>query len=83
MPKPIPKIGDVVHVVFWDHAENFGNALRFDAYGKITDKTNKAYVIHCWHYHDDLDRARDSSPHHNETNFSIVRSAIESIKVLK
>ena len=78
-----PAVGDVVHVVFWDHAENFHDAMKFEAYGKLTKITPKAYIIHTWVYSDSLQRAKDSDPKSNENSFAIVKRAIESIRILK
>ena len=78
-----PKIGDVVHIVFWDHCENFNDAMQFEAYGKITAITPKAYVLHTWLYYDPLQRAKDSDPDKNENCFCIVKRAIDSIKIFK
>ena len=78
-----PSVGDVVHVIFWDHAENFHDAMRFEAYGKITKITPIAYIIHSWVYNDPVQRAADSDPKSNENSFAIVKRAIESIRILK
>ena len=77
------RIGDVVHIVFWDHCENFHDAMQFEVYGKITGMTPKAYIIHTWQYHDPVQRAADSSATSNEHSFCIVKKAIDSIKVFK
>ena len=78
-----PKIDDVVHIVFWDHCENFNDAMLFEAYGRITAITRKAYVIHTWLYRDPLQRAKDPDPDKNENCFCFVKRAIDSIKILK
>lgn len=78
-----PLVGDVVHIVFWDHCENFHDAMKFDVYGKLTKITPKAYIIHTWVYNDPIQRATDSDPKSNENSFAIVKMAIESIRVLK
>lgn len=82
MKKATPKKGDIVHAVFWDHAQNSKDALQFEVMGRVFGITRKAYLIRTWGYVQDVDRASDS----NETNedwFTIVKSAIDSIRVLK
>ena len=78
-----PGIGDVVHIVFYDHCENFSDAMKFDAYGKITDMTQVAYILHTWVYNDPIQRAMDKNADENESSFAIVKKAVESIRVLK
>jgi len=79
--KPI-KVGDIIHAVFWDHCENFSDAMQFEVYGKVTKITKKAYIIHTWMYHDPVQRAADSNFSANENYFAIVKSTIDTIKVL-
>lgn len=81
--KPRIKVGDIVHVVFWDHAENSSDGMLFECYGKITASTRKCWIIHFWQYHDLLQRAADKNADDNETCFAIVKSAIDSIRKLK
>jgi hypothetical protein len=78
-----PQIGDVVAVVFWDHANGGKDALRFEVFGRITDITKNAYRIDHWRYVDDIDRASDDNTKNNEDWHWIVKKAIESIKRLK
>ena len=80
--KPI-KIGDVIYAVFWDHAENSSDAMQFEVYGKVTAITKKAYIVYAWLYHDPVQKAADSNCKDNEFCFAIVKSAIDTIKVLK
>ena len=77
------KVDDIVQIVFWDHAENFHDAMQFEVIGKVTKITERIYQINCWFYHDPLQRAADSNASDNETYFAIVRSAIDSIRILK
>ena len=83
MPIKQPKVGDFVKMVFVDHCENFYDAMQFEAYGKITKITKKAYVIYTWQYHDPIQRAKDHDPDKNENCFCIVKKAVESIKIFK
>lgn len=83
MSKQKTKVGDIVHVVFWDHAQDAKDALKFEIFGRLTEVTKKAYKIHYWRYVDDIDRAADDNRNNNEDCYCIVRSAIESVRVLK
>ena len=83
MPIKQPKVGDFVKIVFDDHCENFHDAMQFEAYGKITKITKKAYVLHTWQYYDLIQRAKDSDPEKNENCFCIVKKAVDSIKIFK
>lgn len=78
-----PKIGDYVHIVFWDHCECFHNAMQFTVVGKLDSITKEAYRVKCWYYHDQVQRAADDSADKNEHDFCIVKKAIESIRILK
>jgi hypothetical protein len=78
-----PKQGDIVHVVFWDHSENFEDAMQFEVFGQIRRITRKAYIINTWQYHDPLQRAADKDAEANENTFCIVRKAIDSVRKLK
>ena len=83
MTKVRVKVGDIVEVVFWDHAENSHDGMQFVCYGKITGSTRKAWIIHSWMYQDPIQRAGDSNVKDNENSFAIVKSAIDSIRKLK
>jgi hypothetical protein len=74
--------GDIVHCTFYDHAENSKDALLFEVFGRVEKVTRHAYLIYCWSYVDDVERAKDSNPE-NENWFAIVKRAIVDIKVLK
>lgn len=80
MPRPKIKRGDIVHVIFLDHAQNSksDDAIKFETFGRITGITRKSYKIHTWKYVDDGHDNPD-----NEDFNSIVKSTIEYIKVLK
>ena len=78
MARPRIKRGDIVHVIFWDHAQNSKDALKFETFGRVTDITRKAYRIHTWKYVEE-GKTRKANEDYN----SIVKSTIEYIKVLK
>lgn len=77
-----PKIGDLVEIIFWDHAEASKDALLFEVFGRLIGITKKAYVIRAWGYVKDIDRAGDGNPE-NENTYAIVKRAADSIRVLK
>ena len=77
-----PEINDIARIVFLDHAENSQDALLFEVFGRLTKITKKAYIVRSWGYVNDVDRAGDGNPD-NENSYAIVKSTIESIKILK
>lgn len=77
-----PKSGDMVRVVFLDHAENSRDAIKFEVIGRVFKVTPKAYLIKSWGYVNEIDQAKDNNED-NENWFAIVKRAIEEIKVLK
>jgi len=77
-----PKIGDIVYCTFLDHAENAKDVLLFEVIGRVYKITKRAYLVRCWGYVNDVDRAGDGNED-NENSYAIVKKAIESIKVLK
>ena len=78
-----PARGDFVHIIFWDHAENYHDGMQFEVVGKLVQTTPKAYIIQTWYYHDPVQRAKDSNSDENEHKFAIVKKAIDSIRILK
>ena len=77
-----PAVGDIVHIVFWDHAENSKDVLKFEVFGRLIGITKVAYQVRSWGYVSDVDRAGDSNSD-NENTFAIVRKAAESIRIIK
>lgn len=77
-----PSVGDFIHIVFWDHCENFHDAMQFEVVGLLKALTPKAYIVKCWYYHDEAQRAADANADQNEHCFAIVKSAVDSIRVL-
>ena len=82
MAKKRPQVGDIAEVVFYDHAENSKDALRFEVFGRLIQVTRKAYIVRSWGYVDEVDRAGDGNTD-NENTYAIVKSAVESLRVLK
>jgi len=82
MPLKKPKIGDLVELVFWDHAESSKDALLFEVFGRLISITKQAYIIRARGYVKDVDRAGDGNPD-NENTYAIVKRAIDSIRILE
>ena len=80
--KKRPVIGDIVVFKFYDHASNSKDALRFEAIGRVFKITKQAYLIKCWGYVNEVDKAADSNED-NEDWFAIVKSTIDDIRILK
>lgn len=75
-------IGDVVHIEFWDHAQDSSDALLFEIFGRVTKITKAAYIVHYWRYVDAIQRASDDNRRDNEDCYAIVKKAIQSLVVL-
>lgn len=74
-----PRVGDLVSVVFWDHAEDM-RALEFRLAGWVRRIDSNSIEISSWDYADGRGFS-DGDP--NPKWFSIVTSAIKSIKVVE
>lgn len=83
MKKTKPSVGDIVHITFFDHAQDAEDVLLFEIFGRVTKITPKSYKVHYWLYVNDVDRAKDDNKKENEDSYSIVKRAIESIRILK
>ncbi len=83
MAKKAIKVGDLVDIEFYDHAEDHDDALVFRLAGEIGRITKTAYIVRTWRYTNDIDRAKDSNRKENENSFAIVKKAIVSIKKLR
>jgi hypothetical protein len=81
-PSVRPKIGDVVHVEFYDHAQGGEDAMHFEIWGKLIGITKLAYKVATWQYVNDVDRATDDNKKDNEDWFIIVKKAVVSIRTL-
>ena len=81
--KSAPVVGDIVHITFFDHAQDSNDVLLFEIFGRLSAITPKAYVVHYWKYVKEIDGARDDNKKENEDKYAIVKKAVESIKVLK
>jgi hypothetical protein len=74
MSRPIK--GDVVAVLFWDHAENANDAVQCTVYGKIANITKLSYIVDSWILHD---QEYDSD---NFKRWAIMKSAVFDVQVL-
>ena len=83
MAKKAVKVGDIVHIVFLDHAENSRDSLKFEVFGRVFGVTSTAYLIYSWAYVNPVDLAGDNNSDVNQHSFAIVKSAVESVRVLK
>ena len=82
--KPAPGVNDIVHIVFWDHAEDGGGhreALQFEVFGRIIRESKVSYQVECWAYVDPIEKLMGNPD--NEHTFTIVKKAITGIRVLK
>ncbi len=66
-------VGDIVEVVFLDHAEG-DEEIRFVVYGRVKEKNRTKIVVDCWTYAEDTNE-RDDNIH----SYTILRSAIKEI----
>lgn len=78
-----PKVGDIVHIVFLDHAQASDDALLFEVFGRLDKITKTAYKVYHWRYVNDVDRAADHHTRHNEDCFAIAKGVVKEIRVLK
>lgn len=76
-------IGDIVWVIFLDHAQCSDDSLRFEVFGRLNKITKTSYIVTSWGYVDEIDRLKDHNVRHNEETFAIVKKAVESIKSLR
>lgn len=74
-----PVVGDLVVVVFLDHAEDMG-ALEFRVSGWVRSIDKTSIEVSSWDY---ADGRKYDNGDPNPKWFSIVRSAIKSIKVVE
>jgi hypothetical protein len=77
--KANPTIGDVIEVVFLDHAEG-PQTLSFRVFGRLAAKTRLTYVIDCW---EPEDASTDDANGFNRHQYSILRKTIKELHILK
>ena len=82
-PAPNAKIGDIVHIEFYDHSHGGEDAMHFEIWGKLVGTTKLAYKVATWQYVKEIDRATDDNKKDNEDWFIIVKKAVISIRTLK
>jgi hypothetical protein len=69
--------GQLVSVLFSDHAEDSSKAIRFVVYGRVAEITRKTISIDCWEYEDTKQSYDD-----NVKRYTIVRAAVHKITQL-
>lgn len=74
-----PNIGDVIEVVFLDHAEG-PQTLSFRVFGRLAAKTRLTFVIDCW---EPEHAAEDDAGGFNRHQYSILRRTIKELHVLR
>jgi hypothetical protein len=74
-----PKVGDVVEIVFLDHVEDGGDPYSFAVWGRIDKIGRQHYEILSWAH----TQKGESTLWQNEKRFTIVRSAITKLEILK
>ena len=77
--KAKPELGDIVEVVFEDHAEGPQSEL-FRVFGRLAKRTRTTYLIDCW---EPAEQGRDDADGHNRHQYSIVRSTVKELRVLR
>lgn len=77
--KAKPELGDIVEVVFEDHAEGPQSEL-FRVFGRLAKRTRTTYLIDCW---EPAEPGRDDADGHNRHQYSIVRSTVKELRVLR
>lgn len=83
MSKTKPKVGDIVRIVFFDHAQSSDDALLFEVFGRVEQITKTAYKVYHWRYVNELDRAKDHNTRHNEDCYAIAKGVVQSIDILR
>ena len=81
MAKPRVREGEIVQVVFWDHAEGSDDVLRFEVFGRVVKVGKRHYTIDSWGYADGQAVDRESERDNLKT-FNILKSAVDSAVVL-
>lgn len=74
-----PNIGDVIEVVFLDHAEG-PQTLSFRVFGRLAAKTRLTFVIDCW---EPEHAAEDDAGGFNRHQYSILRRTIKELHLLR
>jgi len=72
------RVGQIVAVTFLDHSEDHSEPITFTVYGRAARNTRTHVCVDSWEYTD-----QEAPYDTNEKRFSIVRTAISGIEVLK
>ena len=79
MTLPKTKLGDILHITFWDHSEcdsNESHELLFEVFGRLVAENGVYYKIAIW---TDPRIGGDE----NSEYFGIVKAACKTVKVIK
>lgn len=74
--KPNPAIGDLIAITFHDHSEGCQHIV-FDVAGWVMQKDRRSIVLASWKYAD------SNEVDDNVTQWTILRAAIQSIKIVE
>ena len=74
-----PNLGDIVEIEFLDHVEDGDDPYAFKVWGRVDKIGRKHYEILSWAHSNRFER---SIPE-NEKRFTIVRSTITKLEILK
>jgi hypothetical protein len=78
-----PKVGDLVHITFWDHADcdiSEQVPLLFECYGRLAEINKVHYRVATWNTPSRTDGNRYDN---NSEFFSIIRGAVVRVRRLK
>lgn len=81
MKKPRIREGDIVRIVFWDHAEGEDEVLMFEVFGRVAKVSRRHYTVDSWGYADRTGIDRENERENIKT-FNILKAVVESIDVL-
>ena len=70
------RIGDIIEVTFWDHAQNSKLPLLFKAWGRLIDKSKAHIAIQTWGHPENLECDSQTE------GYAIVKSCIVNVTVL-
>lgn len=74
--------GDIVEIRFLDHVEDGDDAVEFIVWGRVDKLTRAAVKISAWAFAD-RDAHPDFPDEGNTKTFTIIKSTIQAIRVLK
>jgi len=75
------KVGSIVELTFLDHVEDGPEPIEFTVWGRVSGTTKRSLSVECWGYSNKVDEASHGS--HNIKSFTIVKSAVTAVSLLK